>query len=173
MRRILVAALLALAFAAPAFAQQDRGAAELVGLFQQSCLAFSGQTAKLREWASAKKLPEMPARNAEALKGKEPGKVFNATKGDQHLAVVSFDNGGCQAILAYGDQRAVDDALKALFQKLNATAKTVSSKRSGNAREIVLRVTVEPRTSLVTITTTPNPKLPSAPPKITLATAAG
>ncbi len=81
-RRWLAALVLAFGLAAgPAFAQQDRGATELVGLFQQSCLAFAGQTAKLRDWAAAKKLPEMPARNAAELKGKDPGKVFNASEG--------------------------------------------------------------------------------------------
>ena len=147
---------------------EDKGAAELVGLFQQSCLAFAGQSGKLREWAASKKLPEMSPKNAAILRGPTPGKVFNATEGDQHLAVISDDDGGCKAILGYGNQGAVDDALKALFKKLNAQVKTVQTKQSGNARQIVLRVTVEPRTMAVTITTTPNPKLPSAPPRITL-----
>ena len=170
---LLVVALLA----APAsgFAQipapavpEDRGAADLVGLFQQSCLAFAGQTPKLREWAASKKLPEMPARQAAILKGPQPGKVFNASTGDEKLAVVSQDDGGCKAILGYGNQAAVDDGLKALFRKLNATVRTVSSKAQGNARQIVLKVTVEPRSMTVTILTTPNAKLPSAPPQITL-----
>ena len=165
---LLAAAVMAAGGAAMAQVPEDRGAADLVGLFQQSCLAFAGQSGKLREWAASEKLPEMSAKNAAILRGDTPGKVFNATKGDQHLAVVSEDAGGCKTILGYGNQAAVDDALKALFKKVNAQVKTVQTRQSGNARQIVLRVTVEPRSMIVTITTTPNPKLPSAPPRITL-----
>jgi hypothetical protein len=165
---LLAAAVAGSAGQALAQVPEDKGAADLVGLFQQSCLAFAGQTPKLREWAASKKLAEMPAKNAAALRGTTPGKVYNATEGDQRLAVVSEDGGGCKAILGYGNQGAVDEALKGLFKKLNATVKTVQSKQSGNARQITLRVTIEPRTMTVIITTTPNPKLPSAPPRITL-----
>ena len=154
--------------AATAQVPEDKGAADLVGLFQQSCIAFAGQTPKLREWAAGKKLSEMPAKNAAILRGSTPGKVFNASEGDTKLAVVSEDAGGCKAIIGYGNQGAVDEALKTLFKKLNATVKTVQSRQSGNARQITLRVTVEPRTMTVVITTTPNKRLPSAPPQITL-----
>ncbi len=81
-------------------------------------------------------------------------------KAERKLAVVSLDDGGCRTILGYGDQGAVDGALKALFRKLNATVKTVSSKQSGNARQVVLGVTIGPRTLTVTITTTPNSACP-------------
>jgi hypothetical protein len=169
MMKVIGAAALALAVSAGgAAAQEDRGATALVGLFQQSCLAFAGQSGKLREWAASKKLPEMPARNAKMLAGSTPAKVFNASEGNEKLAVVSQDDGGCRAVLGYGDQGAVDDGLKGLFRRLNAQVKTLSSRQSGNARQIVLSVTLDGRAMKVTITTTPNAKLPSAPPEITL-----
>jgi hypothetical protein len=171
MMKVIGAAALGLMVSVGSAAAEDRGAADLVGLFQQSCLAFTGQTGKLREWAASKKLPEMPARNAKALAGSTAGKVYNASQGDEKLAVVSQDDGGCRAILGYGDQGAVDDALKGLFRKVNAQVKTLSSRQSGNERQIVLSVTVDGRTMRVTIITMPDPRLPSAPPRITLAAA--
>jgi len=90
-------------------------AAELSGLFLQSCIPYAGKPAALRQWATRAKLPEVPdPARARFLNG-APGKVFDASNDAGKFALLSSDDGICAVITDHaGDAdtaRALERAL--------------------------------------------------------------
>jgi hypothetical protein len=94
--------------AAPA---QDN-AAELTGLFMQSCVRFAGNPKDLRAWATGLGLQELPPQGEQAFLYGQPGKVFDATNDIGKRVVVSDDDGACSAIAERADGAAVQRGLE-------------------------------------------------------------
>jgi len=113
-RRLWIAAVLALLAACPAAAAATPSdpAAELAGLFMQSCNRFVGNARGLRDWAVATGLPELPRQGEAAFLAGASGKVFDATDAAGKFVVASQDNGPCSAIAEAADGGAVVRALE-------------------------------------------------------------
>jgi hypothetical protein len=99
---LLITALLCLG----AGSAQDN-AAELTGLFMQSCIRFAGNPPDLRTWAVGLGLHELPPQGEQAFLNGQPGKVFDATNEVGKRVVVSGDSGACSAVGETADGEAV------------------------------------------------------------------
>ncbi len=129
LRRILPAMVmpaLVLVAALPAQAQQPPGGAappgqgqpvgsgaeELVGLFGATCLHFAGDPAGVRGFLTQQGVPAMPAQARAAFLAGRAGQVFDASEPGVNLAVVSLDDGGCEAVVEKANPAEVTSALQ-------------------------------------------------------------
>ncbi len=130
MRRVLsVLALMAgPAAMQPALAQQGgqqaqqppgSGAEELVGLFGAACLHFAGNPAGTRNFLTQQGVPQMPDKARDAFLAGRPGQVFDASEPTVNLAVVSLNDGGCEAVVEKADPAEVIATLKREAQSAN------------------------------------------------------
>lgn len=140
MRRSLLLAVAATACLAAGPGQDN--AAELTGLFMQSCVGFLGNRQGLRDWAAHTGLQELPPQGEQAFLYGEPGKVFDATNAIGKFVVLSADSGSCSAVAEIADGAAVmSDLEQALhevgiaFQVTNETDDSVE--KSLHHREYV------------------------------------
>jgi hypothetical protein len=123
-----VSLLAGAAFLTPAFAQQGApqgqppgsGAEELVGLFGATCLHFAGDPAGVRGFLQQQKVPEMPQQAKTAFLAGRAGQVFDASEPGVNLAVVSLDDGGCEAVV----EKANPAEVLSTLQKTAADNKT-------------------------------------------------
>ncbi len=93
--------------ALPAWAQQapeqTSAADQVVGLFGATCLRFSGDVAAMRGWLKQQGAPEMPAAARDAFLAGRQGQVFDVSYQSTKLALVSIDDGGCEAVTEQAD----------------------------------------------------------------------
>ncbi len=115
MRKTLLACLGCAAglAASPAWAQgappdqKVDGADQVVGLFGATCLHFGGDVAATRAFLQEQKAPEMPAAAGTAFLAGRPGKVYDVSFKTVKLALISLDNGGCEAVADQADPHQV------------------------------------------------------------------
>ena len=92
---------------APAFAQMPQGngdgAEQVVGLFSATCLNFAGDVAALRGFLEEQKAPRMPAPAESAFLAGRAGQVFDTSYQTTKLALVSLDDGSCEAVAEHAD----------------------------------------------------------------------
>jgi len=107
---------------APGQGQQapGSGAEELVGLFGATCLHFAGNPTAVRGFMTQQGVPVMPEKARAAFLAGRAGQVFDASEPGVNLAVVSLDDGGCEAVVEKADPNEVLSAL----QKAATDAKT-------------------------------------------------
>jgi hypothetical protein len=96
------------------------GAEELVGLFGATCLHFAGDPAGVRGFLTQQGVPAMPAQARAAFLAGRAGQVFDASEPGVNLAVVSLDDGGCEAVV----EKANPAELTAALQKAARDAGT-------------------------------------------------
>ncbi len=111
---MLLASVLALA---PACAKAG-GAAELAGLFMQTCLPYAGDPEGLRAWAGKTGLPHVAEQARTAFLHGAPGQVFDASDRDGKFVLVSSDDGICSTVT---NQVVQEDAINALETDLRAS----------------------------------------------------
>jgi hypothetical protein len=70
-------------------------AAQVVGLFMQSCVRFAGDVAGLRKWALEAGMQILPAQGQQAFLYGLPGEVFDASTKQDKLVLISEDAGAC------------------------------------------------------------------------------
>jgi hypothetical protein len=87
-------------------------AAQLAGLFMQSCLPYAGNPAALRAWARRTGLPTLPDPARAAFLHGAPGMVFDASTGGGKYVLASSDDGICSAITDAATDAAVVAALE-------------------------------------------------------------
>jgi hypothetical protein len=118
----LTAALLAATIATPALAQPAssqssaaavNGADQVVGLFGAACLQFAGDAAGTRQFLASQHAPQMPAAARDAFLAGRPGQVFDTSYENVKLALVSLDDGACEAVV---DQASPAEVLSTLQQ---------------------------------------------------------
>ena len=109
--RVLGWVVLGCLAAAPAWAQQapeqSSAADQVVGLFGATCLHFSGDVGAMRGWLKQQGAPEMPAAARDAFLAGRQGQVFDVSYQSTKLALVSVDDGGCEAVTEQADSRQV------------------------------------------------------------------
>ena len=113
---VLFAGLLCLA----AGTAQDN-AAELTGLFLQSCVRFAGNTKALRDWAGSTGLHELPPAGEQAFLQGAPGRVFDATNDIGKRVLVSADSGACSTVAETADGAAVASDLEQALRQSGIT----------------------------------------------------
>jgi len=124
MRHMLVLACLALPAAAFAQAPQDTpldGADQVVGLFSGTCLQFAGDNTAIRGFLNEQHAPQMPAAARDAFLAGRQGQVFDVTYKTVKLALVSLDDGGCEAVAERADGPQVISLLNAAARENQVT----------------------------------------------------
>lgn len=86
-----------------ASAQATDNAAQLAGLFMQSCAAFAGDRDGLRAWAARNHLPPLPPPGQSAFLRGQPGIAYDATNNAGKFVALSGDDGGCSAIAEHAE----------------------------------------------------------------------
>jgi hypothetical protein len=105
-----VAALLpAVAFADPA--------AQMTGLFVQSCVAYVGNPPALRSWAARNHLTPVPDNVRIAFLHNAAGQVFDGSAPEAKLALISADSGLCSVATDKAQPDALTQALETGLQR--------------------------------------------------------
>jgi len=92
-------------------------AGRLTWLFVNGCLAHSGSARGLRGWVARQNLPVLPApEQAQVLNGR-PGIGYDASNGDGHFALASFNNGWCVAWATDADRAKLIRELEAALRR--------------------------------------------------------
>jgi hypothetical protein len=73
-------------------------AAQVVGLFMQSCVHFVGEPVKLRTWAVRAGIEPLPMGGQQAFLYGLPGEVFDASTKHGKLVLISENSGACSAL---------------------------------------------------------------------------
>ncbi|WP_408838740.1 NMCC_0638 family (lipo)protein [Acidisphaera sp. S103] len=94
---------------------------ELVGLFIQGCMEFTGDAPALRDWAKQTGLPPVSEKARIAFLRGVPGQAFDGSAAEGRLALISADDGTCSAAAEQATQQAVDDAVEAGFRQAGLT----------------------------------------------------
>jgi hypothetical protein len=94
--------------ARPVLAQPQGGAAsdgadQVVGLFGATCLHFAGDVAGMRSFLQKQGAPPMPAAARDAFLAGRRGQVFDVSYQTTKLALISMDDGGCEAVADQAD----------------------------------------------------------------------
>jgi hypothetical protein len=107
-----------LLLATPATAADSDVGVQLAGLLMQSCVAYAGDTAGLRDWARRLSLAEVrePARTM-FLHGAS-GVVFDASNAGGKFVLVSADQGSCSVLTDAAPGSQVTVALESDFAEL-------------------------------------------------------
>jgi len=95
---------------APAVAlgqEQVNGADQVVGLFGATCLRFAGDVSGLRGFLQAQKAPEMPQAARDAFLAGRQGEVYDVSYKTVKLALISLNDGGCEAVVDQADPQQV------------------------------------------------------------------
>lgn len=83
------------------------GSEQVVGLFVATCLRYPGDVAGLRGWVTGQGAPAMPHQAADAFLVRRLGQVFDVSYQTTRLALISLDDGGCEAVSEYADPQLV------------------------------------------------------------------
>jgi hypothetical protein len=106
--------LLALLAAAPARADE---AAQAVGLFMQSCVRFAGDSAGLRQWATATGLKPLPPGGQAAFLQNQRGIAYDATNPQGKFVVAAGEAGSCFVVAEHADAGQLTSDLEQALQQ--------------------------------------------------------
>jgi hypothetical protein len=141
----LYACLLAGLGAMPALAQpapQDSagdGADQVVGLFGATCLRFPGDVAGMRGFLKEQKAPEMPEAARDAFLAGRPGDVFDVSYKTTKLALISMNDGGCEAVAETADPQQVVKILTDSARENGVTLTALGAQASPKGRPGVVQ----------------------------------
>lgn len=83
------------------------GADQVVGLFMATCLRYPGDVPGLRGWVTGQGAPAMPRQASDAFLAGRAGQVFDVSYQSTRLALISLEDGGCEAVAEYADPQLV------------------------------------------------------------------
>ncbi len=155
-------------------ANPDSG--QVAGLFLQSCMKYAGNAARLREWVSAHRLPQLPADQAAAFLGSlGAGEVYGASNASGKHALVSYDSGACRVLALSGNASDIQTTLLALLRGQGVTVVPVlaRAKPDGSSSQDLFEATLGPRHWRVSITAKPHAASPGAAPEVGLLATVG
>ena len=118
----------------PASRQQamQAGADQVVGLFMATCLRYPGDVAGLRGWVTGQGAPAMPRQASDAFLAGRPGQVFDVSYQNTRLALISLDDGGCEAVAEFADPQLV---VSYLAEALRQAATPITAKGDFSDRQ--------------------------------------
>lgn len=88
---------------APAVGPGPLGAQQVVGLFMATCLQFGANRDQMRGFLQQQGARAVPPPTRDLFLRGRPGVVYDASYRTTHLALVSLDNGGCEAVSEFAD----------------------------------------------------------------------
>ena len=152
--------------ASPALAQQPPGeqtsaADQVVGLFGATCLHFAGDVAAMRGFLVQQGAPQMPAAARDAFLAGRHGQVFDVSYQATKLALVSVDDGGCEAVTEQADPKQVLAVLGQAAQEnrivLTPLGTEADPKGRPGVQQTAYSVTLGGKPMHVLISTAPSP----------------
>jgi len=99
--------------------QPKIAATQVAGLFMQSCIAYAGNRAGLRDWARRNGLADVPEPARTTFLSGVPGSVFDASNANGKFVLISDDAGGCSAVAEAANGPAVLAALEDDLRRAN------------------------------------------------------
>ena len=157
------AALLAAgpALAQPQPGEQTSAADQVVGLFGATCLHFSGDVAAMRGFLVQQGAPQMPVAARDAFLAGRQGQVFDVSYQATKLALVSLDDGGCEAVTEQADARQVLAVLGQAAQENQVVLTPLGAQADPKGRQGVQHtaygVTLGGKPMHVLVSTAPSP----------------
>jgi hypothetical protein len=85
---------------------------QLVGLFGATCLHFAGDTAAMRGFLTQQGAPAMPPQARDAFLAGRKGQAYDVSVPGVNLALVSLDDGGCEAVAEKANRTEVLNTLQ-------------------------------------------------------------
>ncbi len=107
------------------------GADQLVGLFGATCLHFSGDTAGLRKFLTQEGAPAMPDPARGAFLAGRAGQAFDVSVPNVNLALVSLDDGGCEAVVEHANPAEIVPVLQQSAAEAHVTVQSLGDQQSG------------------------------------------
>ena len=154
----LMAATSALAQQQP---EQTSAADQVVGLFGATCLHFAGDVAAMRGFLVQQGAPEMPAAARDAFLAGRHGQVFDVSYQATKLALVSIDDGGCEAVTEQAAARQVLAVLGQAAQENHITLTPLGTeagpKERPGVQQTAYGVTLGGKPMHVLVSTAPSP----------------
>ncbi len=152
----------ALAQTAPAAtsAAPANAAEQLVGLFGASCLHYPGDPAGVRAFLTQQGAPAMPAQARDAFLAGRAGQVFDTSVPGVNLAVVSLDDGGCEAIAEKANGTEVANTLQQTAKDAGVTLNPVGAQSDtlpNGVRHTAYELVANGRQMHVLLSTAPAP----------------
>jgi hypothetical protein len=112
-------------------------AAQIVGLFMQSCVRFAGDATGLRAWAThTGGMQPLPAAGQQAFLYGLPGEVFDASTKAGKLVLISENSGSCSTMAESASGSEVVKALEQVMQQ--AHIEFTMTREDDDAQEKVL-----------------------------------
>ncbi len=108
--------------AAEAATPAEEGADQVVGLFAATCLKFPGDPGAVRGFLTTQGAPQMPAQARQAFLGNRAGQVFDTSYEGTRLALVSLDDGSCEAVAEFAGPEQVVDYLQEAMREMTIDA---------------------------------------------------
>lgn len=147
-------------------AEQTSGADQVVGLFGATCLHFAGDSAALRGFLTQQGAPQMPAAARDAFLAGRQGQVFDVSYQSTKLALVTLDDGTCEAVTEQADARQVLAVMGQAAQEnhvtLNPLGPPTEAKGKAGVQQNAYSVTMAGKPMHVLVSTA------SAPPQAVL-----
>jgi hypothetical protein len=159
--------------AVPAAAQistADPGAPQVAGLFEQSCMRFTGNAAGLRAWIASQDLPLVPETGTRFFLGGRRGQVFNASNSLGKYVLASYDDGACKVVVMAADFGAVQQTLLKNLKSDGLTVAPVLRRTDthGGANQQMYRAALGQFHRLLSITEHPHTDAPDLAPELAL-----
>lgn len=149
---------------APGAAAQVPGAPvdpadQLVGLFGATCLHFAGDAQGVRGFMAQNQVPEMPAQARDAFLAGRRGQVFDASVPGVNLALITLDDGGCEAVVEHVNPDAVPRALTAAAAEAKLALQPEGAQSDGpnGVKHSAYLLTAAGRQMHILVSTAPKP----------------
>ncbi len=112
-------------------APTPNGADQLVGLFGATCLHFAGDTAGLRKFLAQEGAPAMPDPARGAFLAGRAGQVFDVSVPNVNLALVSLDDGGCEAVVEHANPAEIVPVLTQSAAEAHVSLQALGDQQAG------------------------------------------
>jgi hypothetical protein len=156
----VLAALPGLAMAQTETPPTPNGADQLVGLFGATCLHFAGDTAGLRAFLTQQGAPQMPAQARDAFLAGRAGQVFDTSVPNVNLALVSLDDGGCEAVVEKANPAEIIPTLEQQAAEAHVAVQDLGAQADKSGRGVThaaFALTSNGKTMHVLVSTAPQP----------------
>jgi len=114
----------------PAGQPTPNGADQLVGLFGATCLHFAGDNAGLRSFLTQQQAPKMPQQARDAFLAGRAGEVYDVSVPNVNLALVSLDDGGCEAVVEKADPAEIIPTLQQSAAEAHVTVQALGAQQT-------------------------------------------
>lgn len=166
MRYVLPVSLAALLGPALAWGQAQppqppaTGADQVVGLFGATCLHFAGDARGIRAFLAQQGAPQMPEKARDAFLAGRAGQVFDVSYRDTRLALVSLDDGGCEAVADQADPGQVITTLQQAARENQVPLQPLGGQNTKGPSDVqhqAFAVTLGGRVMHILVSTAPSP----------------